>query len=394
MTELEERLSRELKELSERARPGSIRPLRVPAPRKWSRTVRWLAPAAAVAAVIGVIAGVSLVSHSTPSQPASREEPGRIPPYYVVVKWDNSTHWVTATVRNSRTGRQLASVRLPELEPVAALAISAAADGQTFVITDGTELFLMRLGSDGRPAPLRRLRMKVSDLWTLTLSPDGKSVAYTTQPSCGESWRANECRDNMIRIVSLATGATRTWSTRAVWEPGMWLSWDGNDHVLFSWTSLASPHHSEYRLLDVRAPGSNLLASRPLPLPPLPVLGGYAYPQSAFITPDGSAVVASTFSVVPSGKSTTMIMRILELSARDGRVIRVLLEASMDQYNQTLLFQDQGCSVLGLGPAGVHALVECTTNTRTTFGRLDNGRFTPLPGVPFLASVDTVDVAW
>ena len=60
MTDLEERLRRDLKELSQRVGPGSVRPLRDPPARRRARAVRWLAPAAAVAAVLGVVAGVSL----------------------------------------------------------------------------------------------------------------------------------------------------------------------------------------------------------------------------------------------------------------------------------------------------------------------------------------------
>jgi hypothetical protein len=45
----------------------------------------------------------------------------------------------------------------------------------------------------------------------------------------------------------------------------------------------------------------------------------------------------------------------------------------------------EGCIVLALGPEGVHALVECV-NRQTVFGRLDNGQFTPLPG---MADLDT-----
>jgi hypothetical protein len=38
---------------------------------------------------------------------------------------------------------------------------------------------------------------------------------------------------------------------------------------------------------------------------------------------------------------------------------------------------DQGWNVLSLAPRGVHVLVECFG-----FGRLDDRRFTPLPGFP------------
>src|SRR5215469_16646696 len=119
MIHIEERLREDLKRLSKRAQPDSIRPLRDPPPRGRSRPVRWLAPVAAVAAVIGVIAGISLVSHSTTRQPASQEGSGRMPPYYVVVRCCNNKHWTTtATVRDSRTGTKLTSVLLPTLQPI------------------------------------------------------------------------------------------------------------------------------------------------------------------------------------------------------------------------------------------------------------------------------------
>ena len=244
------------------------------------------------------------------------------------------------------------------------------------------------------------------------LSPDGRTVALEGQSSCqpirnfggvGELG----CRDNAIRLVSLVTGASRTWSTRARWQPGIWISWDGNDHVLFSWAaaSKSGPQPSGYRLLNVAAGESNVLAARmllllllllppPPPLPPLPAYMGPSYEQSAFVTPDGSAVIASTFRAVGPGDNGRMIVSIAELSARSGRLVRVLLEASIDHTDLPVLFSNEGCSVLALGPGGVHALVECTTLTRTVFGRVDDGRFTPLTGMPYLASSAIGTAAW
>ena len=70
MTDIEQRLRRDLKEVTERVAPGSIRPLREPVVRRRTRAVRWLAPVAAVVAVIGVVAGASLVSRSHGGQSA------------------------------------------------------------------------------------------------------------------------------------------------------------------------------------------------------------------------------------------------------------------------------------------------------------------------------------
>jgi hypothetical protein len=382
MTDLEDRLRRDLRELSERARPGSIRPLRVPPVRRRSRAVRWLAPVAAMAAVIGVITGVSLAGHTGGRQPASREGPGRMPPYYLVAQNYFFNQVAKVTVRDSVTGRVLARVVLPFLTPSGARGITGAADGRTFVITDGTALFRLRVAGDGRSARLSRLPITVPTFGNVALSPDGSTIATESQSCRFLTTTKYGCQYSAIQVVSLATGATRTWSTRAPAQQGMWISWDGNANVLFSWASnlARSSQHSGYRLLDVTARGGNLLGARMLPLPPPPPgVPGSSFPESAFITPDGSAVIASTWSWVGSIQRPTGIMKIVELSARTGRLLRVLRAASVTGTAYPL--GNVGCQVYGLGPTGVHALVECSS-PKTVFGRLDNGRFTRLPGMP------------
>jgi hypothetical protein len=411
MTELELRLRDELHRISERAGPGSIRPLRDPRARGRSRLARWLAPVAAVAAVIAVIAGVSLAGRSP--GPSEASAPDVMPPYYVIVQNGYVPGTVTvqdlATVRDSRTGAALTSVRLPILDP-ASVTISAAADDRTFLITDGNDLLLLRLAADGRSAGLTRLAITLPSSalavpGTAALSPNGRTVAIENQSSCNpirifRGIGELGCRDNVIRLVSLATGTTRTWSTEASWQPVMLISWDGNDHLLFSWAgaSTSGPQPSGYRLLNVAAPGSSLLAARTMPLPPLPVVGGPSVGMPAFVTPDGSAVIASMFQLVGDvdGGKYTVIMSLDEFSAGTGRLVGVLREATLgDQTGPPSLSNDEGCSVLALGPGGVHALVECVAPPRMAFGRLDNGRFTPLPGMPDLnVAPNQGDAAW
>jgi len=396
MADLEHRLRRDLKQLSERAQPGSIRPLRAPAAQGRSRAVRRLTPVAATAAVIGVIAGVFVVGHSVGRQPTSGGGPGRMPAYYVTA--DEAT--AVVRVRDSVTGRELASARLPRLNAASVLAISGAADDRTFLIADGSALFLLRVADAGRSARLNRLPITVPDhgifQTNVALSPDGSTVAMSSQDACVHpaiKRQGSVCyfHYSAIRLVSLTTGATRTWSTRALAQPGMWVSWDGNAHLLFSWASAPSPIPcpavvlcpvaAGYRLLDVSARGGDLLSARLLPLAAPTVSGA---PESAFITPDGRAVIAATISVVGSGQSFTVIMRIVELSARTGRLLGVVREA---RYHIRLtppipaLGGPQGCYVFSLGPTGIHALIRCSVSPKDVFGRLDNGRFTPLPGL-------------
>lgn len=104
-----------------------------------------------------------------------------------------------------------------------------------------------------------------------------------------------------------------------------------------------------------------------------------SYPR-ALLTPDGTAVITSTAQNIRAGSGRiTVVARIVELSASTGRLIRVLHVARERTIPglRDVGSLDDACSVLSLGPAGVHALVQCFG-----FGRLDGDRFTPLPGVP------------
>lgn len=349
--------------------------------------MRWLAPVAAMAAVIGVITGVSVASRSQGHRPAPPAN-GAMPSYYVIVRNGYVGLASTVVVRDSATGRALATVRVPFLLPGGVEWISGAADDRTFIMNDGNDLYRLRLGADGRSVQLGRLPITLpNSLVSMALSPDGTTIAIGTQTCTGTK---DQCQYSTIRLVSLATGATKTWKTRAPVQGGMWISWDGNAHVLFSWAPArpASSRSAGYRLLDVTGRDGNLLSATALHLPPLPVLTGYSIPESAFITPGGRAVIASTLAAVGSGQSPAVIMKIVEWSARSGRLLRVLLEG---RERPTLPPASEMCWVFSLGPAGIHALIECPY-PKFVFGRWDDGRFTPLPGMSGFPGVEPA--AW
>jgi hypothetical protein len=329
-----------------------------------------VAPVAALAAVIGVITGVSMATRS-PGRQASRG----MPPYYVILQDGSSDNPVaTAVVRDSATGRVLTKVRF-SWRPGGAQSITASANDQTFLINEGSALLLLRLAADGHSGRISRLRITVPESVNyVALSPGGNMIAIESQTCTG-----NDCQYSKIRVISLKTGATRTWATRAPAGYPMWIAWDGDGHVLFSWVPAhpAPSRPTGYRLLDVTGRGGNLLNARTLPLPPLPVLTGYSIPESAFITPDGRAVIASTLAAVGSGQSPAVVMKIVEWSLRSGRLLRVLLRGRESPANPPA---SEMCWVFSLGPTGVHALIECPY-PKFVFGRWDDGRFTPLPGM-------------
>lgn len=392
MTDLENCLRRDLNKIAERVTEDSIRPLRVRRARR-TRPARLLAPIAAMAAVVAVIAGVSLAAH-TGQAPAPATQAG-LPLYYVTVgenvtvignrKAANPKREATlvVTVRDSVNDAVLTRSsfpRMPLISTPSGLQITGGGEngenGQTFVVSVGSGLFILRVAPDGRSMQLGRFSVPGHPSWNsdpMVLSPNGTTLAISDQQPCKHSQRC--AYYTMIRIVSLATGAARTWSTPDASDGIDALAWDGNDHVVFEWTGASPPNG--YWLLNVTGPrGGNLLASRVLPVK----IGVLTEAESAvngwqpLITPDGSTIITTTLAGV-SGASESIV----ELSARTGQLLRVV-----DSFNW--IGTTESCRVYTLAPAGMHALIGCGS----FFGRLDNNKLTRLPGSP----ADFQSAAW
>jgi hypothetical protein len=431
MTDIERWLRRDLRELTERVAPGSIRPLRAPAPRRRNRAVRWLAPVAAIAAVIGVVAGVSLAGRGSSKLPAAATSPepaGTMPRYYVNVYLDYPrlsppVQAVTfAVVHDSATGAALATVRVPTLSGRYVVQkgprIAAAGDDRTFVITESaqrpagpatangpptaftnvTRFYLLRVAASGRSARLSALPFSIGNLTVngVALSADGRTLAVAVQ-SCQSSDR---CTFTGIRVISLATGAVTDWAAPvpgAAWN----LSWAGDDYLAFQWQGQTG--RDEERLLAVAGTtGGNLLsatqiapaATKPAPAStPTPRTGSpgpivqYGYGMPALITGDGKVVVTTAIQEIRgSNGRDTLIERIVELSAATGKLLTVLYTTTgHDAIAGPGTYP--GCSVVSLGPTGVQPLVGCspaggsfTFGRFFVLGRVENGKLTALPG--------------
>jgi hypothetical protein len=424
--DIEQRLRRDLREFTERLSAESIRPLREPVASRRRRAVRWLAPVTAMAAVVGVVAAVSLASQPSgpppaglPVAPPTPVPSGQAPAYYVTLDETDSTHGITnyAVVHDSATGAVLATRTFPTLPSVGggaqAPSLTAAADDRTFVITNTGQVqvgsatrtithktrpsphfphgrtitahvpahvantvkfLLLKVAADGRSATLTTLPLSLPGSFAVdgvALSPDGSRLAIAAQACQSFS----HCRYTGIRVVTLTTGATSNWTASlpgAAQNP----SWFGNEHVMFSW-QYPGPN-SGYRLLNVAGAGGNLLAAPLLPALPAQPYGNI---PPALITPDGRAIVTDVVVSVPGRDGhTTAVAKIIELSASTGQLIRVLhVMPASAVYNATNAGSLEGdCTVQSLGPSGLQALVQCPG-----FGSLNGaGRFTALAGVP------------
>ena len=93
MTGLEDRLRDELSQLAAVAQPGTIRPLRDPAPRRRSAAAGFLAPVAAMVAVAAVAIASAVIAARLPHRGAAPVPAApalvrsdTVPPFYVLAE--------------------------------------------------------------------------------------------------------------------------------------------------------------------------------------------------------------------------------------------------------------------------------------------------------------------
>lgn len=415
MNTLESKLTAALRETGEEVASGSVPPLRLPPARRRPgipggarrrRWLTWMTPLAAAAAVAGVVAGSLAISGTFggrlqatgPAAGPLRGAPAggpaalrRVPPYYVeLARPGDIMGGQRAEVRASTTGAVLATVRPPR--PFGLFTwVSAAADDRTFILaaqrywpiasgragtsaenrdsTTPTRFFRLSLTPSARTARLTELaipgKVDTRQLAGVALSPDGTRLALDMRRS--------------IQVITLATGAKRTWR----WPGGGWignskpygqvLTWsaDGKQIAFQQWGRTA-----RVRILDTTAPGSSLESAKLVKtFPPgteALALGG----NSTLLTPDGTKIVAPTMTQAAKPPYATQL-EITEFSARSGKPGR-----SMDTFRfpgpgpwqEVLWSNSSGSTVIVTDPRGKKG--------QQVTGVLSGNRFTALPGNP------------
>lgn len=334
-----------------RRAPGLVR--RATGPRRWPG---WLAPAAAAAAVAGVIIA-SLAISGLILRPAGTGPAGsssvfaKVPRYFVAIP---EVARLRAVVGATATGAVRGTVAPPKPHTYFAW-VAAAGDGRTFVLGTSPELrrgdvlgaprpvklYRLVLGRSGHPGRLAPLPIPPeTGITGLAVSPDGSKLAVSFLP--------HRQTGSRIQVFSLATGAQREW----VW-PGRGtlgevampvasggpslhggLQWEADNRTLMfevtTRTSAGWP--AQLYLLDTAAPvavgGSLLASSTRIPLP-----GTYLGLQHnrkqyivgmPLITGDGTKLVAA----FDHNESPPKVFgfTITEFSVRTGQPIRVLYQ--------------------------------------------------------------------
>jgi hypothetical protein len=402
MPDVENLLREELKREAQKVQPEVLRPLRVPA-RRPSWRLRML-PLAAAAVVIAVITAGALVAGLTAAhKPAATRSapaaPASLPRFYVTTSSPPHGRGIEAVVRASGSGQLVGTVAVPSALPVewadsGGTFVTAAADDRSFIIgvqggqaptKNGLDLRLFRfaISAAGKPGHLTELAlapMRNETTEGIALSPDGKLLAVSLMRDSSADVAPT------IQVLNLATGTTRTWTAPAhsvyILGPPSWA--DGSRVIAFTWLNstqsglMAAPRG--VRLLDITAPGDNLLAGKVI-VPRGVVAAGSIV--SALITPDGRDVIVATWrDLTPHASTHTVIVQFAELQASTGKLARLLRTQTVRYDQDQVITLEVSLGVLSLGPQGRYALVQGVKFGWLDVGGPDPGRFALLPAVP------------
>ena len=349
--------------------------------------------AAAGAVCVAVLSGCTAGQRSPVSVPSgtSLARPGGMPRFYLVVAG------LGVVVRASADGHVTGSVAIPvrpgnARSPVGGVPF-AGADDRHFVIVVSrggdlpgvadVTLFQLTVSPDGRPGRLSQLTFGSTQGVPVTgaaLSPNGRILAL----SLVHEFPAGPLYGS-VEVISVATGVARTWTGEST--PGYWPgvpAWAGDGTVVVPWwhdtgDGIIPAEITGVRRLALGSHGGSLAAARQ---------------DDVMTSPPPGAIIADcrpgrgAGKVISRAGHHTATARVAELSAADGRLVRVLrtqtARFSNDADAADAVFSH--CQVLSVA-GGDHVLVQAFA-----FGRIDNGVFTSLPGTT--SRVLPVSAAW
>jgi hypothetical protein len=333
----------------------AARPPALPVLRRRAR--RRLAGRAAVSglAVLGVAVAIAVPGYLRAGHAPSETSTARGVPRYAVVL-EHSIGGQPASVVDMVTGKVPGRVATPfarsDFEWVA-----AAADDRTFVLADQTQALVYRfyrlhLSASGKPGPLTRLEVPPlhdGQIYGMALTADASKLAL--------AWQNNPAGpvSSHISITTVATGATRTWTSAH--GSAVTVSWAGDRTLAFAWQDSNRRARSGLRLLDTAAAGTSPLASRLL-IPASTRINTLSGLGSPLITQDGSTL----FATMGSGTKTAIV----RFSARTGKLQAILTRPAPAGRNLGY------CGVLWTDPHGRHLLTQCGT----TQASIEGNRYT------------------
>jgi hypothetical protein len=250
----------------------------------------------------------------------------------------------------------------------------AAPDDRTFLVCGADQYYELRLRDDGKPQPMSApadIPVAARNNGSngnpeFAVSSDAKVAAVTTATGG-------------IMVLSLVTGATRSWTIPSADGDATALSWAGDRYVAFQFVSQSGDHDAGgVRVLDTRsAATAALTASRLVISNERQLGGGISGVFNPVITPDGSKILAAAWT-------SFNVAELAEFSARTGRLAAALTPAaSMPGHGSP-------CQVLWTDLSGAHLIAYCGTA-----GVVNGTRFTPVNlHLPDTSGTDFTGLLW
>ena len=382
-----------------------------------SRKVRrWLAPIAAAAVVIALIATAVAIAgmqsphhHATPSAALDK-----LPRYYMTMLLpphaESNLDWASVVVKNTRTGATLLTARPPA--PYSSFAgVTGAADDRTFVLAaqapvgpprddrDNVKLFRAQLNPSKRTLTMTPLPIPVFTAPThvngMALSANGSELAVAMETGKYQKMF-------VVSLYSLAGRVLRSWHSRGMNTVSWWyspesMSWARTGVLAINWTfyRLDQPlkSYSGVWLLNTGSPSGSLVAQSRRVVSER--RSGY-FPADGVLSANGETIVVPMVKQIIGTR--TLQGRKVETFSRKGEI--QVVSAATGQPIRTLWPVDLGGKdaptgvvfgevVMWTNASGGVIVVEAPlvrgrSDGQEGIGVLSGNRFTPIPGAPIV----------
>ncbi len=232
----------------------------------------------------------------------------------------------------------------------------AAPDDRTFLLCGASQYWELRLGDDGKPQSMTG---------PANIPAAARNNGSNGGPDFAVSADRRFAADSTgtgIMVLSLVTGATRTWTIPSADGSASSLSWAGDRYVAFEFDAQSGDSDAGgVRVLDTASAATTALAASRLIISsdgtPTP---GRSEAFNPVITPDGSKILAAVFTGF-------IVAELAQFSAQTGRLLAVLVPPFHMPGSGT------PCQVLWTDLSGAHLIAYCGGG-----GVVNGTHFTPV----------------
>jgi hypothetical protein len=354
----------------------------------WRRS-RWLQGIAAAAAVAAVaIAGTAIAIRPGGHQggtsgavsPGAEAQVRGLPPYYVFIGWhrdklDPVRFYPTTTVRGTRTGAVLATVRQPKGYSFDYAASGVGDDSFLLLATNGegnpAGVYLLRFSPATRATTLTRLPVPVMpNTYMIAMSPSGNEVAVASNNSTVTA--------SVLQIYTVAGKLLRQWQSRGRMCAPLYqcLSWAASGYLEFTWNYSANKAAEGIRVIPATAASGSLVRASRLVVP---FKGIDAF--NIVLSGDGATIAAAVTFADSSAFET--------FSASSGRLTGRFWPSPTLNVGSVFWSNWTGSTLIVKAP-----YPQTNERAQFRFGTLTRGKFTPLPTPASAASNGILAIAF